>query len=96
MSIIAASVVQELGIMHLVTSIEYYKIVLSVITQTLGRIQCLMIIMVVDTNNYDLLLGLDFIIKIAVIVNVEKGMIQVGQGIGNDIQMFFLNMVNML
>jgi hypothetical protein len=30
-----------------------------------------MIFLVVDTNNYDLLLGLDFLIKIGAIVDVE-------------------------
>jgi hypothetical protein len=55
-----------------------------------------MTIMVVGTDDYDLLLGLNFMIKIGAIVNVEKGMIQVGQGLGNDIQVLSLNMVNML
>jgi hypothetical protein len=39
-----------------------------------GKIQCLMTFMVVNTNNYDLFLGLDFFIKIGAKVNVEKGM----------------------
>lgn len=85
MSIMAVGVVRKLGIMHLVTNTIYYKIALGVVTQPLGKIQCLVTIMVVDTDNYDLLLGLDFMIKIRVIVNVEKGMIQVGQGLGNNI-----------
>jgi hypothetical protein len=34
-----------------------------------------MIFLMVDTDSYDLLLGLDFLIKIGVIVNVEKGII---------------------
>jgi hypothetical protein len=38
MSIMVASVVQELRIMHLVTRIKSYKIALGVVTQTLGRI----------------------------------------------------------
>jgi hypothetical protein len=32
--------------------------------------------MVVDIDNYDLLLGLDFLIRIRAVVDVEKGMIQ--------------------
>jgi hypothetical protein len=32
---------------------------------------------VVDTNNYDMLLGLDFLMKIGAVVDVEKGVIQV-------------------
>jgi hypothetical protein len=31
--------------------------------------------MVMDINNYDILLGLDFLIKMETIVDVEKGMI---------------------
>jgi hypothetical protein len=42
-----------------------------------GDVQCLMTFMIVDTNNYDLLLGLNVIIKIGDIVDVEKGLIQV-------------------
>jgi hypothetical protein len=52
--------------------------------------------MVVDIDNYDLLLGLDFFIRIGAIIDMEKGMIQMKQGPRNDIQVFPLNMVNML
>jgi hypothetical protein len=58
----------------------------SVVSQALGMIiellvkirdvKCLMMFMIVDTNNYDLLLGLDFLIKIGV-VDVKKGLIQI-------------------
>jgi len=34
-----------------------------------------MVFMVVDKNNYNVLLGLDFLIKIKVVVDVEKGLI---------------------
>jgi hypothetical protein len=36
-----------------------------------GGVQCTMTFMVVDTNNYDILLGLDFLIKIGAIMDVE-------------------------
>jgi len=36
-----------------------------------------MTFMVVDTDSYDVLVGLDFLIKIGVIVDVERGLIQV-------------------
>jgi len=85
MSIMATSVVRELGIMHLVASHDTYKMASSIMMQALGRItelpvkvggiMCQMIFLVVDTNNYDLLLGLDFFIKIKTIVDVEKGII---------------------
>jgi len=34
-----------------------------------------MTFMIVDIDNYDIFLGLDFFIKIGVIVDVEKGLI---------------------
>jgi hypothetical protein len=51
---------------------------------------------VVDTNNYDLFLGLDFFIKIEAVVDVEKGMIQVRNGPGMEVEVLPLNVVNML
>jgi predicted aspartyl protease len=66
MSVMAAAVVRELGMMHLVTESETYKTVSGVITQALGKIneipvkvggvQCTMTFMVVDTDSYDVLL----------------------------------------
>jgi hypothetical protein len=41
--------------------------------------------MVVDINSYDLLLGLDFLIRIGPVDDVEKNMIQMKQGPRNDI-----------
>jgi len=41
--------------------------------------------MVVDIDSYDLLLGLDFFIRIEIVNDVEKGMIQMKQGPRNDI-----------
>jgi predicted aspartyl protease len=77
----AAVVVRESGIMHLVTGFETYKITSKVVTHAIGRIdevpvkvggvQCNMTFMVVDINSYDILLGLDFLIKISAIVDVE-------------------------
>lgn len=52
--------------------------------------------MVVDINMYDILLGLDFLIKIGTVVDIEKGMIQIRWGRRNSIQVLSLNMVNML
>jgi len=80
-SVLAAAVVRELGIMHLVTGNESYKTASGMITRALGRvdeiqvkiegIQCAMTFMVVDTDGYDMLLGLDFLMKIGAVVNVE-------------------------
>jgi hypothetical protein len=49
-----------------------------------------------DTNNYDFLLGLDSLIKICVVMDVEKGLIEIRQGPRNNVQILPLNMVNML
>lgn len=61
MFIMATSVVQELGIMHLVTSSKFYKIILGVVTQPLGKVNeictrvgkiyCFVTFMIIDTNN---------------------------------------------
>jgi hypothetical protein len=86
MSVMVASVVRELGIMHLVAGHETYKTVSGILTHALGMItelpvkvggiMCQMIFLVVDIDSYDLLLGLDFLIKIATVINVEKGVIK--------------------
>jgi hypothetical protein len=39
-----------------------------------------MIFLVVSINNYDLLFGLDFLIKIGAVVDVEMGVIYVHHG----------------
>jgi len=52
--------------------------------------------MVVDTDSYDVLLGLDLLIKIGAIVDVEQGLIQVRRGLGSDVEVLPLTMVNML
>jgi hypothetical protein len=83
----AASVVRKLGIMHLVLGHEMYKTTSRTIIQALGRIIDILItigkvvyqmtFLVINTHNYNLLLGLDFLMKIGVIIIVEKGVIQV-------------------
>jgi predicted aspartyl protease len=95
MSVMAVAVVRELSMMHLITRSETYKTALGVVTQALGRIdevpikvrgvQCAMTFMVVDTDNYDVLLGLDFLIKIRTVVDVERGLIQVRHGPGTNV-----------
>lgn len=54
-----------------------------------------MIFLVVDTDNYDLLLKLDFHIKIGATVDVEKGVMQVHNGPGMEVEILPLNIVNM-
>ncbi|CAK9869347.1 unnamed protein product [Sphagnum jensenii] len=106
MSVMAAAVVREMGMMHLVSRLETYKTASGMVTQAMGRIDevsvkagrvlCTMTFMVVDTDNYDVLLGLDFLIKIGAIVDVERGLIQVRHGPGSDVEVLPLTMVNML
>jgi len=106
MSVLAAAVVRELGIMHLVTGNESYKTASVVIIWALGRvdeiqvriggIQCAMTFMVVDTDGYDVLLGLDFLMKIGVVVDVERGLIQVRHGPGTNVEVLPLTVVNLL
>ncbi len=106
MSVLAAAVVRELGIMHLVTGNESYKTASGVITRALGRvdeiqvriggIQCAMTFMVVDMDGYDMLLGLDFLMKIGAVVDVERGLIQVRHGPGTNVEVLPLTVVNLL
>jgi len=106
MFVLAAAVVRELGIMHLVTRNESYKTASGVITRALGRvdeiqvkiggIQCAMTFMVVDMDGYDVLLGLDFLMKIGAVVDVERGLIQVRHGPGTNVEVLPLIVVNLL
>jgi len=106
MSVMAAVVVRELGLMHLVSGSETYKTASGTVTQALGRIgempikvggiQCNMTFMVVDTYSYDVLLGLDLLIKIGAIVDVEQGLIQVRRGPGTDVEVLPLTVVNLM
>jgi hypothetical protein len=105
MSVTPANVVRKFNIMHLVSSHETYKITSGIIIQALGRITdipvtvgkvvCQMIFLVINNHNYDLLLGLDFLMKIGVVVNVENGVIQVRNRPGIVVEIPPLNVVNM-
>jgi hypothetical protein len=106
MSVMAASIVRELGLMHLVSGLETYKTASSAVTQALGRIeevpikvgevQCSMTFMVVDTDRYDIMLGLDLLIKIGAIVDIEQGLIQVRKGPGANVEILPLIVVNLV
>ncbi len=85
---------------------ETYKIASSIITQalrritnipvTLGNVVYQMVFLVVDIDTYDLLLRLDFFMKIKAVIDVEKGVIQVRNGLGVVIEVLPPNVVNML
>jgi len=55
-----------------------------------------MTFMVVDTDSYDVLLGLEFLIKIGAIMDVERSLIQVRHGPRAQVEVLPLTMVNML
>jgi hypothetical protein len=90
--------------MHLVSGHETYKTTSKTVTTTLGRLDdipvrvgnvvCNMVFLVVDTNSYDLLLGLNFLMKIGAMVDLEKNIIQVRHGPRADVEMLPLNVVN--
>ncbi len=92
--------------MHLVSEHETYKITSRTITIALGRLDdihvcvsnvvCNMVFLVVDKNTYDLFLSLDFLMKIGAVVGVEKGTIQVRHGLGANVEMFPLNVINIV
>jgi hypothetical protein len=92
--------------MHLVSGHETYKTTFGTITTTLGRLDdilmcvgnvvCNMVFLVVDIDTYNLLLGLNFLMKIGAVVNVEKNTIQVRHGPEADVEMQPLNVVNIV
>jgi len=102
----AANVVRKLGIMHLMVGHETYKTTSGIMTQALrkitkflakvGGIICQMIFLVVDTNSYDFFLGLNILIKIGVVVDVKKNIIQVRNGPGMEVEVLPLNVMNIL
>jgi len=55
-----------------------------------------MTFMVVDTDSYDMLLGLDFLMKIGAVVDVERGLLQVRHGPGTNVEVLPLMVVNLL
>jgi hypothetical protein len=68
--------------MYLVLSHEAYKITSRTITQalrqitdipiTIGKVVCQMIFLIVSIDIYNLLLRLDFLMKIGKVIDVEK------------------------
>jgi hypothetical protein len=62
----------------------------------IGETTCSMVFMVINIDNYDVFLELDFLIKIEVVVDVERRLIQVRQGPISNVQVLPLDMVNML
>ncbi len=106
MFVVVAVVVREQGMMHLVTGSETYKTASRVVTQAqgqidevpvkVGSIQCAMTFTIVDTDSYDVLLELDFLMKIGAVVDVERGLIQVRHGPKSNVEVLPLTTVNLL
>ncbi len=104
--VISRSTIQELGLVHLVVGLESYKTILQIVMQATGRlenllvkvggIKCFTTYMVVDMHSYKILMGLSFLVKIGVIMDVKRGLIQVINDIGLDIQVLPLNTINMI
>jgi hypothetical protein len=69
---------------------------IDVVSVGVGGVHCAMTFMVVDTDSYDVLLGLDFLMKIRAIVDIERGLIQVRKGPGANVEVLPLTMVNLL
>jgi len=55
-----------------------------------------MTFMVIDTDGYDVLLGLDFLMKIRAVVDVERSLIQVRHGHGTNVEVLPVTVVNLL
>ncbi len=55
-----------------------------------------MVFLIRDISNYNILLGLDFLMKIRVVVDVEKGIILLQNGMGMEVKLLPLIIVNML
>jgi hypothetical protein len=55
-----------------------------------------MVFLMVVTNSYDLFFGLDFLMKIEAIIDVEKGLLHVCNELGMEVEVLPLNVVKML
>ncbi len=61
-----------------------------------GGSKCFMTFMVLNSNGYNLLMGLDFLMKIGDVVDVGKGLIQIKNGHGLDVQVLLANTINVV
>jgi hypothetical protein len=62
----------------------------------MGGTKCFMTFMVLDINGYNLLMGLDFLMKIGDVMDVGKGLIQIKNGLGLDVQILPPNTINVV
>jgi hypothetical protein len=98
MSNITVNMNKELGIMHLEVLLKSYKITSNAMIQVMNKINKLLVYLdevvhkmeftMVDTDGINVLLALDFLIKIRIVVNI-----QVRHGLSVDVKILPLNMV---
>jgi hypothetical protein len=61
-----------------------------------GGTKCFMTFMVLETDGYNLLMGLNFLMKIGAVVDVEKGLIQITNSPGLDVQVLSPNTIHVV
>jgi hypothetical protein len=61
-----------------------------------GGTKCFMTFMVLDIDGYNLLMGLNFLLKIGAIMDVERGLIQITNNPGLDVQVLSPNTINVV
>jgi hypothetical protein len=61
-----------------------------------GGTKCFMTFMVLDIDGYNLLMGLNFLLKIGAVMDVERGLIQITNNPGLDVQVLSPNTINVV
>jgi len=59
-----------------------------------GGIKYFMTFMIINIDDYNLLMGLDFLMKIKVVMDVERGLIQIKNNPMLDVQVLLLNIID--
>jgi hypothetical protein len=60
----------------------------------IGGIKYFMTFMIININEYNLLMGLHFLMKIKVVMDVERGLILIKNSPGLDVQVLPLNIID--
>jgi hypothetical protein len=61
-----------------------------------GGTKCFMTFMVLNIDGYNLLMGLNFLLKIGAVMDVERGLIQITNSHGLDVQVLSPNTINVV
>jgi len=59
-----------------------------------GGIKYFMTFMIINIDDYNLLMGLDFLMKIKVVMDVERGLIQIKNSPKLNVQVLLLNIID--